>query len=150
LCYSKSRYRWGQLIDCVPSRFIGEIDPRYIASSDDKNESDVYENKSFGSIQKKQIGNSNPSTKFSLQSNSDGLKGKKRLIAEEKDENQSDETEIETTDIKLGSKVHHDRFGIGIVKDIEGEFPNTKAKIDFETTGTKQLLLKFAKLTVIR
>ena len=44
----------------------------------------------------------------------------------------------------------HDRFGIGTVKNIEDAGESRKATIDFERVGTKQLLLKFAKLEVCK
>ena len=54
------------------------------------------------------------------------------------------------TDLAVGMKVMHDRFGIGTVKNIEDAGESRKATIDFERVGTKQLLLKFAKLEVCK
>jgi DNA helicase-2/ATP-dependent DNA helicase PcrA len=50
--------------------------------------------------------------------------------------------------IKIGSSVEHPRFGIGKVHQLEGEGSNIKATVLFPI-GTKQLLLKFAKLRVV-
>jgi DNA helicase-2/ATP-dependent DNA helicase PcrA len=50
--------------------------------------------------------------------------------------------------IKLGSRVEHPRFGIGEVHQLEGTGSNIKATVLFPI-GTKQLLLKFAKLRVV-
>lgn len=52
-------------------------------------------------------------------------------------------------DLQAGMEVHHERFGNGKVLHIEGVFPNSKATVHFETQGQKQLLLKFAKLTIV-
>lgn len=51
--------------------------------------------------------------------------------------------------IKVGSVVMHGRFGRGVVRKIEGSGENCKATIDFDEVSTKQLLLRFAKLTVL-
>ena len=46
--------------------------------------------------------------------------------------------------------VEHERFGRGIIDEIEGTAPNTKVTVTFEHSGKKQLLLKFAKLKILR
>lgn len=51
--------------------------------------------------------------------------------------------------LAVGDRVEHQRFGRGVVQGIEGTGENTKATVRFENTGTKQLLLKFARLKVI-
>jgi DNA helicase-2/ATP-dependent DNA helicase PcrA len=50
-------------------------------------------------------------------------------------------------DLEPGDRVTHERFGEGEVMAVEGEAPNTTALINFKSTGTKKLLLRFAKLT---
>ena len=54
-----------------------------------------------------------------------------------------------TGDLREGSTIEHQRFGIGTVVKIEGTGENTKATVEFRNTGTKQLLLKFAKFKII-
>ena len=51
--------------------------------------------------------------------------------------------------LKPGSIIEHQRFGIGTVLRVEGEGENTKATVEFRNAGTKQLLLKFAKFSLI-
>ena len=48
-----------------------------------------------------------------------------------------------------GCRIEHQRFGIGKVLKIEGSGENTKATVEFQNAGTKQLLLKFAKFTIL-
>lgn len=48
-----------------------------------------------------------------------------------------------------GCRIEHQRFGIGTVLKIEGTGENTKATVEFQNAGTKQLLLKFAKFTLL-
>jgi DNA helicase-2/ATP-dependent DNA helicase PcrA len=45
--------------------------------------------------------------------------------------------------------IEHQRFGIGKVLKVEGSGENEKATIEFRNVGTKQLLLKFAKFTIL-
>ena len=52
-------------------------------------------------------------------------------------------------DLREGSTIEHQRFGVGTVIKIEGTGENTKATVQFRNVGTKQLLLKFAKFKII-
>ena len=58
-------------------------------------------------------------------------------------------TDASPSDLREGCKIEHQRFGIGTVIKIEGTGENTKATVEFRNTGTKQLLLKFAKFKII-
>ena len=51
--------------------------------------------------------------------------------------------------LKEGARIEHQRFGIGTVLKIEGAGENAKATVEFQNSGTKQLLLKFAKFTIL-
>jgi len=53
-------------------------------------------------------------------------------------------------DLHEGTRIEHQRFGIGTVIKIEGTGENAKATVEFKNTGTKQLLLKFAKFKIIQ
>jgi DNA helicase-2/ATP-dependent DNA helicase PcrA len=159
LSFSKSRYRWGTLHDCVPSRFIREIDEKYINSNSENDEIEIEENESesihyntkkSNSEQKKisLIGKpiyGKPKINVAPQNSF----GKKLTNADEAVKKTTGTAHSETGDsLAVGTKVKHERFGKGIVTEIEGETPNTKATIEFEKSGKKQLLLKFAKLEV--
>ncbi len=49
-----------------------------------------------------------------------------------------------------GMVIEHQRFGVGTVIKLEGTGDNAKATVEFRNTGTKQLLLKFAKFTIVK
>lgn len=51
--------------------------------------------------------------------------------------------------LKEGCKIEHQRFGVGVVRKIEGQGENAKATVEFQNSGTKQLLLKYAKYTIL-
>ena len=58
-------------------------------------------------------------------------------------------SDASASDLREGVTIEHQRFGIGTVVRIEGTGENTKATVEFRNTGTKQLLLKFAKFKII-
>ena len=58
-------------------------------------------------------------------------------------------SDASASDLREGVTIEHQRFGIGTVVKIEGMGENTKATVEFRNTGTKQLLLKFAKFKII-
>ena len=64
------------------------------------------------------------------------------------------ETKVESTStsagkLNIGAIIEHQRFGKGKVLQLEGTGENAKATVEFANIGTKQLLLKFAKFTII-
>ena len=147
LSHTISRYRWGKLIDSEPSRFIEEIDSKYvhhIVSTDEYNYKPLIDNSIFDSpktlnLRKNQIKEnliSNPSSK-----KINRLKSLK--------EYNSNNNKIEVVDLTVGTEVEHARFGKGIVEKIEGKGVDKKAIINFNVHGSKNLLLRFAKLKVL-
>ena len=52
--------------------------------------------------------------------------------------------------LKEGNRIEHQRFGVGKVVKLEGTGENAKATVEFVNSGSKQLLLKFAKFTIIQ
>ena len=57
---------------------------------------------------------------------------------------------LSTGGISVGSVVEHSRFGMGTVLRLEGAGENSKATVEFKNVGVKQLLMKFARLKVIK
>ncbi len=137
LSYATSRYRWGNLITCEPSRFIEEIDPSFLdvetagPSSKSTRKQEVF---GFG----KSSASANQSTKVAPAPKPSNLKKVTSSIGT---------TTI--SDVAVGNNVSHERFGKGKVINIEGDLPNQKATVFFPSVGQKQLLLKFAKLVVL-
>ena len=73
---------------------------------------------------------------------------KPRLVPIRK-ETPAPQSSIGDIGLKVGNTIEHQRFGIGKVINIEGSGENTKATVAFKNAGTKQLLLKFARYTII-
>jgi DNA helicase-2/ATP-dependent DNA helicase PcrA len=158
ITYAQSRYKWGSPIDCSPSRFIKEIDEKYVDS--------LHEKESVNNIieYRDNIADDNSHKFLSsyLDRNSDNNHiniGNRKFVKltntstfnNIRSENNIKDFKPDNPDnIKTGMKVEHQRFGIGKVIHIEGVSPNRKAIVFFQESGQKkQLLLKFAKLKIV-
>jgi DNA helicase II / ATP-dependent DNA helicase PcrA len=144
ISYASTRYKWGSLTSSEPSRFIEEIDLKYIeyANAAARGQDSTFNEPSFG-IKRKTAASQNTSS-------STASPVKKNLV--KASTANSAPGLIDNSHLKnlvVGMTVKHDRFGTGKVAQLEGPFPNTKATIVFEGTGQKQLLLKFAKLEIM-
>lgn len=125
LSFASTRFRYGNLNYCEPSRFLSEIDDRLIESP------------SIQKVAKREL----TRKKYSLQD-----RVIKRKLVKPSAAAGSRLSQEEMANLVKGSKVLHERFGSGEIINIEGEFPNKKATVNFSGVGQKQLLLKFAKL----
>ncbi|HET6990183.1 MAG TPA: 3'-5' exonuclease, partial [Bacteroidia bacterium] len=142
--YSSSRYRWGNLTSCEASRFIEEIDPKFIeyANSAARGDVEEFNEPTFG------IKKSFAQKKDQPQQKTATIPPRKNLVkASNATSAPIDNSHLK--DLQIGMIVKHERFGTGKVAQLEGQFPNTKATVVFEQAGQKQLLLKFAKLDIV-
>ncbi len=159
LSYAETRYRWGKLIDCEPSRFLEEIDEKYLEHLSSRPR--IQQNKFipddiFGDIPKSTIRfkkpisrNTIPKPKQSPKLVSPKFAPPKNLKKVSKATNHSANTNLFDSALTVGNIVEHQRFGKGEVITIEGAGPNKKAEIKFEQIGNKKLLLQFAKLKIV-
>ena len=151
LTYTLSRYRWGKLVDAEPSRFIEEMDEKYldyIIPKDDYVFKPMIDKGVFGGYQtpKKVNPPAGSTTKINTAPSQNQL-GKLRKI-NASDANDTTDFSQETIGLDVGKRVEHARFGYGEVLAIEGKGNDKKALIDFKGVGQKHLLLRFAKLKV--
>jgi len=139
LTYAATRYRWGNLISCEPSRFIDELDEQYLemsASASRMKEEDAQFDVNRINKSKINISPAKPVVK-------------KNFVKISQAGNKGDYNPDHLKDLQIGMSVSHERFGTGKVVNMEGSFPNNKATVLFEGVGQKQLLLKFARLTIL-
>jgi DNA helicase II / ATP-dependent DNA helicase PcrA len=149
LSYSSSRYRWGNLINSEPSRFLEEVDPATLETVAPKlrqrdpelvDDWDGFGRSSPG-IQrtsarpKPAAAQAVPPQGFRKASSAQVPKG----------DFKADDSSL----ITAGMIVQHEKFGNGKVISMEGRFPDSKALILFDGYGQKQLLLKFARLKIV-
>jgi len=126
LSHSKTRYRWGKLNDCEPSRFISEIDTQFIKYNNLLNTKIKFKKSSESRIRFKK-----PERKIPL----------KQIT----NNDYSSNSNSEYVDINQGDVILHNRFGKGEVVNTEGIGGDKKAEVNFEISGLKNILLKFAK-----
>ena len=132
LSYALNRYRFGRLKSCEPSRFIDEIDPKFIKISSKPTPS-------AGSVGGSQYAKNliRSASKSAPPANGAPQHTPSANFAP------SDTSKLET-----GMRVEHPKFGFGEVTEIDNSGTNRKAKVVFENFGEKTLLLSFAKLKI--
>ncbi|WP_036471218.1 ATP-dependent helicase [Myroides odoratimimus] len=158
LTYAQSRYRWGKLVDSDPSRFIEEIKDDYLEYLTPIETNYRYKPTInadiFGDVDK---------SKLRLKKPVAGTPPAYVTDNEEPKENRNirklkpvDASPTKTTSLtngnqllEVGQVVMHERFGKGVIINLEGVGADKKAEIRFDVGGIKKLLLRFAKLQVL-
>ncbi|MBQ9475703.1 MAG: UvrD-helicase domain-containing protein [Bacteroidales bacterium] len=137
LCFADSRMRNGSKQYNSPSRFIKEIDPKYI------------ENPMGGSPVASPVLRPSQRPLFGTQP---GKSPVRRTAAPGAKPDIIDENfvAVPMTELYEGEKVEHNRFGAGVIKSISGQVPDLRATVVFDNYGEKLLLLKFAKLRPLK
>lgn len=134
LSYALMRLNYGRPQDCSPSRFISEIDPRYVRTS----------------TRHAGVHSSPPPVTNYAKNLINGMQRLQRTPARSPSHTPSpDFTPSDTRNLQAGMRVEHPRFGFGTVLQVEADVPERKAKINFDDFGEKTLLLSFAKLKII-
>lgn len=119
ITHARSRYRFGEVAYQSRSRFIDELDPSTYKES----------NGGFGRKANR--------------------KTKKEMYYEYFEKVEYESFDNDGVSLRIGSRVMHDKFGLGKVVDVTGSGDMTKATVHFEGNNVKQLMLKFAKLKVL-
>lgn len=175
LTNAKNRFRYGKMEFDNPSRFIDEIDASLIEGGEEAPESSFGGGRSsFGgyggrmpwdrdrSGYGRDYQNSNPVASQFMADPKPGFKSVRAVNAVHRimgDTASSSSVALAGSStskassaagsLSEGCRIEHQRFGIGTVLKIEGTGENTKATVEFQNAGTKQLLLKFAKFTIL-
>nr|WP_027076211.1 UvrD-helicase domain-containing protein [Maribacter antarcticus] len=154
LTYTQNRYRWGKLIDAEPSRFLEEIDEKYVENLTPVDGGYRYKSlidaDIFGEVDKSTLRQNKPVKGIPPsigQPNTNQLK-KLRKIKPELSKPVGNTNQIDPNLVE-GSVINHNRFGRGQVLKIEGMGNDRKAEIKFDQGDVKKLLLRFAKLEVV-
>ncbi len=142
LSYATSRYRWGTLNNCEPSRFLDELNPAYL-ELDFKPRSAPEGSASFAE-ERSAWGDRDVFTKPKPK-----VVPKTRTLLPKAHTPTPGFEPSDTSGLQVGMEVEHERFGFGKVIQLEGNKSDVKATIFFKELGQKQLLLKFAKLRIV-
>lgn len=172
LTNAKNRFRYGKMEFDNPSRFIDEIDSSLIEAQDEMGGSyfgggssydrsaSYGERSSYGGGYGKRM----PwDQKRRISDRDEDVPEWKRVTSQFRpDPKPASDTSSSSSSsagssssgssfgaLKEGCKIEHQRFGVGIVRKIEGQGENAKATVEFQNSGIKQLLLKYAKYTIL-
>ena len=157
LTYAERRYRFGNLSDTEPSRFIEEIDERYlhyltpILSNPNYRYKPLIDRDIFGEVDKSKLRLQKPISGTPPSKNAptgDEQQRLRKLKPVNSIQNASPNKSI-YNELEVGATVYHEHFGKGIIKALEGVGNDKKAQVNFESGGLKNILLRFAKLTII-
>ena len=138
LTYAKSRYRYGKMEFGSPSRFLKDIDVRFLKLPQDAGLGRRVDESaaSFRSRTRQEV--IAPTVPRNL----------KRVTPSMGTASSSPAGTVGNI-VQQGQLIEHERFGLGEVMKVEGEGDNAKATIRFKNAGDKQLLLRFARFKVI-
>lgn len=156
ISYATNRYRFGKAEFAVPSRFINEIDRKYIRENKSSAPQPKIKQRSYANIFSQFRQNSQENlSRPSIQADEPQRYKKINKIPDNpyKSTTASHTEETKTNNryhLSVGDRISHDRFGNGVVEKIEGNDENCKATVLFDNMGRKQLLLKYAHLTIIK
>jgi DNA helicase-2/ATP-dependent DNA helicase PcrA len=129
LSFAETRYRFGRLKGCDPSRFLSELDSRYLNIS-----------RRTIPLEKPKVVIAAPKAK--TLSSPVGAKPKINYVPS------ADFKPSDTAQLTAGMRVEHQKFGFGVVKAMDISGNDRKAIIDFKDVGEKTLILSFAKLKI--
>lgn len=143
LSYATSRYRWGSLNNCEPSRFLDELDPAFLDLDFSPKTAAPERSGGFDG------------ERVAWQQKDTFIKPKPRsgvkttTLLPKAHQPSAGFMPSDTSGLQVGMEVEHERFGYGKVINLEGSKTEVKATIFFKELGQKQLLLKFAKLRIV-
>jgi DNA helicase-2/ATP-dependent DNA helicase PcrA len=157
ISFATTRYRFGNVIYCEPSRFIDELDESCIDYPQEP-AGNKFSDDTFNKYRKR-FNDPMKSIDFRTKGVDVNKEEPKQInfsppkklipLAKRMAETNSPTDNKANADLRVGSVVEHEKFGIGEITAIEGVYPEAKASIQFRNSGEKNLLLKYAKLKVV-
>ncbi|NID11785.1 ATP-dependent helicase [Fibrivirga algicola] len=147
--FAESRYHYGRLKICEPSRFLMEVDQGFLTMS-----------KTVTPPKPRFKGDDTYASRSKDEMPSAGSMNFVRSLAQKTAQRQvpqptvthtpsADFAPSNTTELAAGMKVEHSKFGFGVVKSLDVNGTERKAVIQFDVVGEKTLLLSFAKLRIV-
>ena len=149
LLFATTRFKYGSVDFCTPSRFLKDIDSRYLSMAGGAVPLGTVP---FGTV----LSTFMPRKDFTRKTVPNGTvpNGTARKPWEQGKFQKVTESMLKETTpsqtLKVGNVIEHERFGLGTVLSVEGTGGDTKAVIKFLNLGEKTLLLKFARYKVLK
>jgi DNA helicase-2/ATP-dependent DNA helicase PcrA len=156
LTYATSRYRWGTLTSCEPSRFINEINAKYLELEMVKPAKSALGENSFENErrtwtqQRESFSKPKSASAATVNSSTPAQRPKTTSILPKAHVPTPGFAPDAASAFQNGMDVEHEKFGFGKIVNLEGTLPDVKATVFFPELGNKQLLLKFAKLRIVK
>jgi DNA helicase-2/ATP-dependent DNA helicase PcrA len=143
LTFAKSRFKNGQINPARESRFLRDIDPEYLSMERNtlSTQREAPTDGFWGSLRNQQV--------FRKEPEQPSFINEPKKISPVARPASSTPLSKEAEALHEGNIIEHERFGRGVVSAIEQSGNDKRAFVDFESAGTKQLLLKFAKFKII-
>lgn len=150
LSYANARYRFGQLQQNEPSRFLEEIDENYLdksyAGSPSRNNNNSWNQSSAYDRMRRGFGGGNTERQAPTKSIINIPPARPQTKEHVPSENF---VASDTSQLQVGQKVEHQKFGFGQVMKMEGASHNPIATILFDANGEKKIMLNYAKLRIV-
>ena len=151
LSYASSRFRNGQTKGCSPSRFIRDIDSKYLNLCSG---SSIGGNNSFTNPVENYRASFHSETKtYRVPNNLKPIKESRSATSIAPSQGSSKGTSFsdthEANNLSAGMIIEHQRFGTGKITSVDTSSTDARIIVDFTNTGTKTLLLKFARFKII-
>ena len=150
LSYANARYRFGQLQQNEPSRFLEEINENYLdksyAGSPSRNNNNSWNQSSAYDRMRRGFGGGNTERQAPAKSIINIPPARPQTKEHVPSENF---VASDTSQLQVGQKVEHQKFGFGQVMKMEGASHNPIATILFDANGEKKIMLNYAKLRIV-
>ncbi|MDE6460480.1 MAG: UvrD-helicase domain-containing protein [Paramuribaculum sp.] len=145
ISYASSRYRNGQTVMCSPSRFLRDINPEYLdlvsgASLNAPRPSfDSYRTSYHSQSPRTSVGYRSAPQRSGMSATSSPAGN-----------NSGGENKHTASDLQKGMRIEHSRFGTGTITAVDTSQAEARITVEFDNTGSKLLLLKFARFKILK
>ncbi|MBB4036018.1 DNA helicase-2/ATP-dependent DNA helicase PcrA [Dysgonomonas hofstadii] len=156
ISYARSRFRNGQINACNPSRFLKDIDEKFLNANAGVlgsgtfgvlNRPETYTNDLYDYSKKQHPAHLDKGL-VQRQPNPQNITSPTNFVNAKKAMPKADAGK-NSGEVQVGAIIKHERFGIGKVTAVTGDADSRKATVEFENSGIKQLLLKFARFEIV-
>lgn len=154
MSYASSRYRNGAPATCNPSRFLRDIDPQYLhlssgsylgsqVNESSKARSNIHTSSDIPMRTNRPISSPTLSRQAPLRPLADAVKAPTSTNRPAAGDTHN------AVDLREGQRIEHSRFGNGTIVKIDKSHDDVRISVDFDNTGNKTLLLKFARFKTL-
>lgn len=149
MSYVSSRFRNGQTENCSPSRFIRDINPKYLQLSQGSNLNSSQIVNPLGNYRSSFNSYSSPRQSSFGNSKTENFTKKSTANNSQRSDSSSINGIHSVSELSTGMTIEHSRFGTGVIINVDNKSADARIVVKFNNVGEKTLLLKFAKFNII-